>query len=145
MSKEYKTVSDIAGPLMIVDGVEGASYEELVEVNVPGEKTPRYGKVLDTSKGKAVVQMFAPTAGMTTENTSARFKGETLKLGVSEDMLGRVFTGAGEVADGGPAIIPEERRDIAGDPMNPYSRDILVARTKMVTPPSTSVSRLRQK
>lgn len=123
MSKEYKTVSDIAGPLMVVDGVEGVSYEELVEVNVPGESAPRYGKVLDTSKGKAVVQMFAPTAGMTTDNTSVRFKGETLKLGVSEDMLGRVFTGTGEVADGGPDIIPEERRDIAGDPMNPYSRE----------------------
>jgi V/A-type H+-transporting ATPase subunit B len=123
MSKEYKTVSDIAGPLMIVDGVEGAAYEELVEVNVPGEKAPRFGKVLDTSKGKAVVQMFAPTAGMTTQNTSVRFKGETLKLGVSEDMLGRVFNGVGEVADGGPAIIPEERRDIAGDPINPYSRE----------------------
>lgn len=123
MSKEYKTVSDIAGPLMIVEGVEGAAYEELVEVNVPGEKAPRFGKVLDTSKGRAVVQMFAPTAGMTTENTSVRFKGETLKLGVSSDMLGRVFTGTGEVADGGPAIIPEERRDIAGDPMNPYSRE----------------------
>jgi len=122
MSKEYKTVSDIAGPLMVVEGVEGASYEELVEVNVPGEKTPRYGKVLDTSKGRAVVQMFAPTAGMTTSNTSVRFKGETLKLGVSTDMLGRVFNGSGEVADGGPAIIPEERRDIAGDPINPYSR-----------------------
>lgn len=123
MSKEYTSVSDIAGPLMVVDGVEGVSYEELVEVQVPGESAPRFGKVLDTERGKAVVQMFAPTAGMTTEQTKVRFKGETLKFGVSGDMLGRVFTGAGEVADGGPAIIPEERRDIAGDPMNPYSRE----------------------
>jgi V/A-type H+-transporting ATPase subunit B len=79
--------------------------------------------VIDTSKGKAVVQMFAPTAGMKANGTRVRFKGETLKLGVSEDMLGRVFTGAGEVADGGPAIVPEQRIDIAGDPMNPYSRE----------------------
>jgi len=121
--KEYSTVSDIAGPLLVVTGVEGASFEELVEVQVAGESAPRYGKVLDTSKGKAVVQMFAPTAGMTAEGIKVRFKGETLKLGVSEDMLGRVFNGAGEVADGGPKIIAEERRDIAGDPMNPYSRE----------------------
>lgn len=122
-NKEYTSVSDIAGPLMVVDGVEGALYEELVEVNVPGETEPRFGKVLDTSKGRAVVQMFAPTAGMTADKTRVRFKGETLKLGVSEDMLGRVFTGAGDVADGGPAIVPEQRLDIAGDPMNPYSRE----------------------
>lgn len=121
--KEYTNVSDIAGPLLVVDGVEGASFEELVEVNVAGESKPRFGKVLDTSKGKAVVQMFAPTAGMTAEGIKVRFKGETLKLGVSEDMLGRVFDGAGEVADGGPEIIAEERRDIAGDPINPYSRE----------------------
>jgi len=123
MSTEYNKVSDIAGPLMVVDGVAGASYEELVEVQVAGESSVRYGKVLDTAQGRAVVQMFAPTAGMTADKINVRFRGETLKLGVSEDMLGRVFNGAGEVADGGPAIIPEERRDIAGDPMNPYSRE----------------------
>ena len=120
--KEYTSISDIAGPLLVVEGVEGVKYEELVEVNVPGEKSPRFGKVLDTAKGRAVVQMFAPTAGMTAENTRVRFKGETLKLGVSEDMLGRVFNGAGEVADGGPELVPEQRRDIAGEPINQYSR-----------------------
>jgi len=122
-NKEYTDISDIAGPLLVVDGVEGAQYEELVEVNVPGEKTPRLGKVLDTSKGKAVVQMFASTAGMTAEGTRARFKGETLKLGVSEDMLGRVFNGSGETIDGGPALVPEKRLPISGDPINPYSRE----------------------
>jgi V/A-type H+-transporting ATPase subunit B len=121
--KEYTSVKELAGPLMVVDGVEGAKYEELVEVQVPGEKRVRYGKVLDTSKGRAVVQMFDATAGMTTAGTRVRFRGETLKLGVSEDMLGRVFTGAGEVADGGPAIVPEARLDIAGEPINPYSRE----------------------
>jgi len=121
--KEYTSISSIAGPLLIVEGVAGAQYEELVEVMVPGESKPRFGKVLDTSAGRAVVQMFDPTSGMTADQTRVRFRGETLKLGVSEDMLGRVFTGAGVVADGGPEIIPEQRRDIAGDPINPYSRE----------------------
>ncbi len=122
-NKEYTDISSIAGPLMVVEGVEGVKYEELVEVNVTGESAPRFGKVLDISKDKAVVQMFAPTTGMTAEGTRARFRGETLKLGVSEDMLGRVFNGVGEVADGGPEIVAEERRDIAGEPINPYSRE----------------------
>lgn len=121
--KEYKSISSIAGPLLIVEGVEGAKYEELVEVNVPNESQPRFGKVLDIAKGRAVVQMFASTSGMTASETRVRFKGETLKFGVSEDMLGRVFNGAGQVSDGGPELIPEQRRDIAGDPINPYSRE----------------------
>ena len=112
--KEYTSISSIAGPLIVVEDVEGVKYEELVEVNVPGENTPRYGKVLDTNKDKAVVQMFSETSGMTADATRVRFRGETLKLGVSEDMLGRVFNGAGEVADGGPELVPEQRRDILG-------------------------------
>lgn len=121
--KVYKTISSITGPLVIVEGVSGVKYEELVEVNVPGEARARFGKVLDVSGNTAVVQMFDATAGMTAHGTGARFTGETLKLGVTPDMLGRVFTGAGEVADGGPELIPEERRDIAGEPINPYSRE----------------------
>ena len=121
--KEYTDISSIAGPLLVVEGVEGVKYEELVEVNVPGEKAPRFGKVLDVSKGKAVVQMFDDTSGMTANGTQARFRGETLKLGVSEDMLGRVFNGAGEVADGGPELVPEQRLDISGEPINPYARE----------------------
>lgn len=121
--KEYKTISSITGPLVVVEGVAGVKYEELVEVNVPGEKSPRFGKVLDVSGDTAVVQMFDATAGMTAHGTGARFTGETLKLGVTPDMLGRVFTGAGKIADGGPELIPEERRDIAGEPINPYSRE----------------------
>ncbi len=121
--KEYKSISSIAGPLVVVEGVEGAKYEELVEVNVPGEKQPRFGKVLDIAKDRAVVQMFDATSGMTAAETRVRFRGETLKLGVSEDMLGRVFNGAGNIADGGPELVPEQRRDIGGDPINPYSRE----------------------
>ncbi len=121
--KEYKTVSSVSGPLIVVEGVSGVKYEELVEVSVPGETKTRLGKVLDVSNDKAVVQMFDPTAGVQTENTRVRFKGETLKLGVSTDMLGRVFTGAGVVNDGGPEIIPEQRIDINGNAINPYSRE----------------------
>ncbi len=121
--KEYTDISSIAGPLVVVEGVEGVKYEELVEVIVPGERAPRFGKVLDISQDRAVVQMFDPTSGMTAEGTRARFRGETLKLGVSEDMLGRVFNGAGKVADGGPELVAEQRRDIAGEPINPYSRE----------------------
>ncbi len=121
--KEYKTVSAITGPLLIVEGISGVKYEELVEVNVPGEKKVRLGKVLDISEDKAVVQMFDPTTGMQAEDTRVRFRGETLKLGVSEDMLGRVFTGSGVVNDGGPEIIPEKRIDINGNAINPYSRE----------------------
>lgn len=121
--KEYKTVSAITGPLLVVEGVSGVKYEELVEVNIPGETRTRLGKVLDVSLDKAVVQMFDPTAGTQTEGTRVRFTGDTLKLGVSEDMLGRVFTGAGVVNDNGPAIIPEKRIDINGNAINPYSRE----------------------
>ena len=123
MQKEYKTVESIQGPLMIVTGVEGVKYEELVEVDIPGEKEPRLGKVLDSAEGRAIIQMFAPTTGAQIKGTKVRFKGETLKLGVSKDMLGRVFSGGGKIIDGGPEIIPEKRVDIAGAAINPYSRD----------------------
>ncbi len=122
MQKEYKTITSISGPLLVVEGVEGVKYDELVEVNIPGEKNSRLGKVLDSMEGKAVVQMFEPTSGAQTKNSTARFKGETFKIGVSKDMLGRVFSGGGKVLDGGPEIVPEKRLDIAGAPMNPYSR-----------------------
>ena len=123
MQKEYKTVESVSGPLLIVTGIEGVTYEELVEVTVPGESKPRLGKVLDISKDKAVVQMFAPTTGMQTNETKVRFQGETFKFGVSKDMLGRVFSGGGEILDDGPDIIPEKKIDIAGAPINPYSRE----------------------
>lgn len=123
MQKEYKTVESISGPLLVVTGIEGVKYDELVEIEVPGESTSRMGKVLDISKDKAIVQMFSPTTGVQTHDTKVRFRGETFKLGVSKEMLGRVFSGGGEVLDGGPEIIPEKKLDIAGSPINPYSRE----------------------
>ena len=123
MQKEYKTITSIAGPLVIVEGVENVKYEELVEVRMPGENKVRLGKVLEASEGKALVQMFENTQGVRTEGTKAKFLGETMKIGVSEDMLGRVFNGAGNPLDNGAEIIPEKRVDIMGAPINPYSRD----------------------
>ncbi|MEX0931364.1 MAG: V-type ATP synthase subunit B [Candidatus Paceibacterota bacterium] len=123
MIKEYKTAASVSGPLLVVEGVEGVMYEELVEVTVPGEKEPRLGKVLDTAKGKAVVQLFRPTTGVQTKDTRVRFTGETAKLGVSKSMLGRVFSGGGDVIDNGPSIIPEKLLDIGGAAINPASRE----------------------
>jgi len=123
MQKEYKTVTSISGPLVIVEGVENVKYEELVEVRMPGEDKVRLGKVLEASEGRALVQMFENTQGVSTEGTKAKFLGDTMKIGVSKDMLGRVFNGAGKPIDSGAEIIPEERIDIMGAPINPYSRD----------------------
>jgi V/A-type H+-transporting ATPase subunit B len=118
----YKTVSEISGPLLIVEGVSGVSYDELVEITIPGEKKTRLGKVLDIYSDKAVVQMFEPTQGAQTEGTKARFTGRIQEMPLSPKMLGRVFSGGGAVLDGGPELVPEITRPIAGAPINPYSR-----------------------
>ncbi|MDZ7798567.1 MAG: V-type ATP synthase subunit B [Patescibacteria group bacterium] len=122
MLKEYKTIKEIAGPLMVVEGIKEVKYEEMVEVELPsGEK--RRGRVLEISEDKAVVQMFEETRGLEIEKTKAKFLGKTMEIGVSPDMLGRVFTGAGQPRDKGPKIIPEKKLDINGSPINPYARD----------------------
>ncbi len=119
--KEYKTVTKIAGPLVFVEGVNDIGYGEIVEIQLPsGER--KKGQVLDTQKGLAVVQVFGTTAGINLEDTTVKFLGETMQIGVSSDMLGRVFNGLGEPRDKGPAIIPEKRLDINGAPINPYAR-----------------------
>ncbi len=120
---EYKTIEEINGPLVIVGGVSGISYEELVEVSIPGEDKPRLGKVLDAYEDKAIVQMFNPTAGAKMKDARVRFKGEVEKVDLSENMLGRVFSGGGAVLDGGPKIVPEKRESIQGNPINPWSRE----------------------
>lgn len=122
MSTAYKTVQDIIGPLLMVEGVEDVSYDELCEVElVSGEK--RLGKVLEAREGLAVVQLFESTQGASTAGTKVRFLGRTFEIGVSEDILGRIFSGAGAPIDGGPAIVPEKKLDINGAPINPYSRE----------------------
>lgn len=122
MLKEYKTVSEVVGPLMIVTGVEGVKYEELVEIELQtGEK--RRGRVLEVSGDKAMVQLFEGSSGINLKNTSVRFLGKPLELGVSPDMIGRIFDGLGSPKDNGPKIIPEKKIDINGVPINPVSRD----------------------
>ncbi len=122
MMKEYKTITKIAGPLVFVSDVSDVGYNEMAEVILPnGER--RMGQVLESSKGLAVIQLFGPTAGVNITGTKVKFLGETMMLGVSPDMLGRVFDGMGRPRDKGPKIVPEKRVDINGAPINPYSRD----------------------
>lgn len=119
--KEYQTVNQVAGPLIFVEGVEGVGYNEMVIVTLPdGEK--KKGQVLETSKGLAVVQLFGTTAGLDTSKTRVRFLGETLRMPVSDDMLGRVFNGLGEPRDRLPPIVGEDKVEIIGSPINPYAR-----------------------
>ncbi len=121
MIREYKTIREIASPLMVVKDVEGVSYDELAEIELPsGEK--RRGKVLEINGDTAVVQLFESAQGINLAESKVRFLGHPLQLGVSEDMLGRVFNGMGEPIDGGPAILPEKYEDINGLPMNPAAR-----------------------
>lgn len=122
MLKEYKTIKEIVGPLMLVDGVEGVKYDELVEI-VGADGDIRRGKVLEINKDKALVQLFEASQGIRMSDSKARFLGKSLDLAVSEDMLGRVFDGLGNPRDGGAPIIPEKRLDINGQPINPAARD----------------------
>ena len=121
MIKEYKTIRQIASPLMIVDHVEGVTYDELGELELPNGEIRRC-KVLEVEGNKAVVQLFESAQGINLANTKVRFLGHPLELAVSEDMLGRVFNGMGQPIDGGPEIIPDAHRDINGLPMNPAAR-----------------------
>ena len=119
---EYQAVNDISGPLLLVEGVEGVKYAELVEIVLPSGES-RHGQVLQVERDKALIQVFEGTTGIDTPKTKVRFLAKGIELPLSEDMLGRVFDGLGRPIDGGPEIIAEERRDINGAPINPYSRD----------------------
>ena len=121
MIKEYKTIREIASPLMVVDGVEGVTYDELGELGLPNGEVRRC-KVLEVEGNKAVVQLFESAQGINLAETKVRFLGHPQQLAVSEDMLGRVFNGMGQPIDGGPAILAEAHMDINGLPMNPASR-----------------------
>ena len=121
MPKEYRTIQEVAGPLMMVKGVEGVAYDELGEIELAsGEK--RRCKVLEVDGNDVVVQLFENASGINLSNSKVRFLGKSMELGVSGDMLGRVFDGLGRPIDDGPEILPEERRDINGLPMNPAAR-----------------------
>ena len=120
MQKEYKTISEIAGPLVFVEKTEPVGYGELVQIAMPDGSTKR-GQVLDTSKDIVVVQVFEGTSGID-RASGVKFLGETIKLSVSKEMLGRILNGAGEPIDGGAPIVPEKRSEIIGAAINPYSR-----------------------
>lgn len=122
MPKEYRTIQEVAGPLMLVKGVEGVTYNELGEIELAsGEK--RRCRVLEINGSDALVQLFENSAGINLSNSKVRFLGHGIELGVSEDMLGRVFDGLGHAKDGGVDIIPEKRMDVNGVPMNPAARN----------------------
>ncbi|MDF2676898.1 MAG: V-type synthase subunit [Bacillota bacterium] len=122
MIREYKTISEVAGPLMLVKNVENVTFDELGEIELPsGEK--RRCKVLEINGSNALVQLFESSAGINLAGSKVKFLGRGIELAVSYDMLGRVFDGLGRPIDKGPDIIPEKRMDINGLPMNPAARD----------------------
>jgi V/A-type H+-transporting ATPase subunit B len=122
MLKEYKTIREVVGPLMVVEGVEGVKYNELVDIELQtGEK--RRGQVLEVNEDRAMVQIFEGSAGINLVETKVRFLGRPLQIGVSEDMLGRIFDGMGRPKDNGPKILPEKKLDITGEAINPVARD----------------------
>jgi V/A-type H+-transporting ATPase subunit B len=122
MPKEYRTIQEVAGPLMLVQGVEHVTFDELAEIELAdGEK--RRCRVLEIDGGNALVQLFESSAGINLASSKVRFLGRSMELGVSEDMLSRVFDGLGRPIDNGPEILPEKRLDINGLPMNPAARN----------------------
>jgi len=118
---KYSTVSEIAGPLIVVEGVKEVGYGEIVRIESNGEK--RLGQVLEAAEGKAVIQVFEGTRGLDTKRTSVIFTGKPMEMGVSMDMLGRIFDGKSEPIDGAPAPIPEDVRNVNGFPINPSARE----------------------
>ncbi len=121
MFKEYKTIREVVGPLMLVEGVEGVTYNELVDIVT--KDGIRQGKVLEINRDKAVVQLFENSQGLRISEAKARFLGHSQELAVSREMLGRVFDGMGNPRDGGAPVIPEKKLDINGEPINPAARD----------------------
>ena len=122
MPKEYKTIQEVAGPLVLVQGVDHVNYDELGEIELAnGDK--RRCKVLEVDGATALLQLFENSAGINLSNSKVRFLGHSMELGVSADMLGRVFNGLGSPIDEGPEILPKERRDINGLPINPAARN----------------------
>jgi V/A-type H+-transporting ATPase subunit B len=119
--KEYQTITEISGPLVFAEVDEPIGYDEIVEIETPQGETKR-GQILESSDGLVAIQVFEGTTGID-RNASVRFLGETLKMPVTEDLLGRVMDGSGQPIDGGPEIVPDERRDIVGAAINPYSRE----------------------
>ncbi|HGM3505978.1 V-type ATP synthase subunit B [Clostridioides sp. ES-S-0108-01] len=122
MIKEYKSIQEVAGPLMLINGVEGVKFDELGEIELSNGEIRRC-KVLEVNGDTALVQLFESSTGINLAESKVRFLGKSLDFGVSPDILGRVFSGMGKPIDGGPEIIPDKRLDINGAPINPAARD----------------------
>ena len=120
--KEYQTVVNISGPLLIAKKIQGAKYDEVVDIELRSGEV-RTGKILEVHEDKILVQVFEGTQGLEIKSTKLRLKGRGLELGLSPDILGRVFSGLGKPIDKGPQIIPQKKIDINGDPINPVARD----------------------
>ncbi|MDD5448182.1 MAG: V-type ATP synthase subunit B, partial [Actinomycetota bacterium] len=118
----YKTVCDVAGPLVFVEGVKSVSFGEMVRIELP-DGNERNGQIIEIEGDRAVVQVFGSTHGTDVDKSSVRFQGDVIKLGVSEGLLGRILNGIGEPIDGGGKVFPEAELDVNGSPINPYSRD----------------------
>ncbi|MBC7231153.1 MAG: V-type ATP synthase subunit B [Actinobacteria bacterium] len=119
---EYRTVGEVAGPLLFVSKVKGAAYNEMVEIR-SADGSVKYGQVIELAGELAVVQVFGPTAGLDVDRTNVRFRGEVAKMPCSVNLLGRILNGMGQPIDGGPEVFPEEEREITGSPINPWSRE----------------------
>jgi V/A-type H+-transporting ATPase subunit B len=119
--KEYQTITEISGPLVFVETDEPIDYDEIVEIETEDGEV-RNGQVLESSSGYVAIQVFEGTSGID-RSSSVRFLGETMKMPVTEDLLGRVMDGTGDPIDGGPDIVPDDRRDIVGSAINPYARE----------------------
>ena len=122
MLKEYKTVTRVYGPLMLVESVEGAKYGHIVDIEI-ADGTTRHGQILQVEKDKVLVQVFEGTEGINVNDSTVRFLGKPMELALSPEVLGRVFDGIGNPKDDGPAIIAEKKLNINGNPINPYARD----------------------
>ncbi|MDT8285362.1 MAG: V-type ATP synthase subunit B, partial [Thermovirgaceae bacterium] len=122
LPKEYRTISNLSGPLLLVEKTENVRYDELVEIELANGEHRR-GRVLEITRERALVQVFEGTTGIDVESTKVRFMGKVLTLPVCKDILGRIFNGRGEPIDDGAPVIPEKYLDVNGFPINPYSRD----------------------
>ena len=122
MLKEYRTVSKIYGPLMLVESVDGAKYGHIVDIEI-ADGSIRHGQILQVERDKVLVQVFEGTEGINVDHSTVRFLGKPMELALSPEILGRVFNGTGEPKDDGPEILPEKRMNINGNPINPYARN----------------------
>ncbi|NQT30231.1 MAG: V-type ATP synthase subunit B [Candidatus Saganbacteria bacterium] len=122
MTKDYQTITRIAGPLVIADKIEGAKFDEICDIELPSGET-RTGQILEVDGDKVLVQVFQGTEGLDIKNTKLRLKGRGLELNLSPDIQGRIFSGLGDPIDKAPQIIPELKRDINGSPINPCARN----------------------